>query len=643
MSADIPIQPTNCPLSVRFPDGVIAQSIGTANVALPSTTGSLPAHIFANDSLENSLFGITELTEQGCDVTFSQGGLALYQGGNQIHYSPKISTDMFWQLPLVPASTSPDNTPVFAAANALISLPSDRDFVAFMHATLGSPAISTLLRALRRRWLDSIPRLTAAIVHKHRPNSVATALGHLDQTRQGLRSTNISSPVTIETLSNAHPALPIDEGGSNNPDAEDTTLDEPYDESDIPLVFCKLMNAADCDATGRFPIQSMNKNEYMLVSYFKGSIHVEAMPSRHHTSYIDAYQHTFDHWKKYGPLPGIIRLDNETSHHLQAFVELVSTFQYFPPGNHRANRAERAIRTWKNHFLATIATASKNFPMRHWDKLIPIAEITLNCLLPWHPDPSISAYHGLTGAPYEFRSHPMGPAGTAVIIHDKPDKRKTWQMHGTPGFYLGPALSHYRVHRCLSSATNSDRNSDTVAWFPDSLIPPPPLSTTEALHAAILDLQTLIQRQLKHGDDDSVLQLPQSLLADIQDLALMYHPVIDHSATEQRVLPTTQDHTHLALSEQTAIPVIIPPSTDALVPPPVNIQGPNIMIPTTLMRTTPLPPVVHPYRTRSSTAPERVPGAVPAYEALLATSGVGSSPDISPSLLLRVALGFLLL
>ena len=86
------------------------------------------------------------------------------------------------------------------------------------------------------------------------------------------------------------------------------------------------------------------------------------------------------------------------------------TFQYFPTGTHLANRAERCIRTRKNHFISTFAKASSKFPMSYWNKLIPLAEITLNCLLPWQPNPAITAYHGLTGALLKFCAHhPVPP------------------------------------------------------------------------------------------------------------------------------------------------------------------------------------------------------------------------------------------
>ena len=205
-------------------------------------------------------------------------------------------------------------------------------------------------------------------------------------------------------------------------------------------IYVKIFHTADFDVAARFPVPSAGfKYIYQLVSCYKGNIHVEIMPSRTSGSYILAYEKTFQHWSRYGPVPSIVRLDNETSAELEKFllVDLkVTSFQYFPPANHRANRAERCIRTWKNHFIATLATASPKYPVQQWTKLIPIAELTLNHLLPWQPNPAISAYHGLTGAQFDFRAHPIAPAGTAILIHEPPQTRGTWAGHGVPGFIL---------------------------------------------------------------------------------------------------------------------------------------------------------------------------------------------------------------
>ena len=324
LDAHLSISKTENPLVVLFPDSQIATAVGTTLVALPSTSLSLPAHVFADETLRKSLFSLTDISQAGYDTHLNQTGLTISQQGYLIHFTPK--TDTGWQLPILAPGT--------VAANAVMSLPSDKAFIQFIHATFGSPSISTFLRAVRRGYISTIPRLTSKLICTHKPHSVATALGHLDQQRQGIDSTTKQPTPTLTQLSSLQPS------------AETETDDEVPDDGP-PTIFCKLYSTADIDATARFPVQSAHKHEYILVSYFNGYIHVEPMSSRHCTSYIAAYSSTFAFWAQYGPLPAVVRLDNETSHQLEAFITPQATFNYFAPGNHRANRAERGIRTWK--------------------------------------------------------------------------------------------------------------------------------------------------------------------------------------------------------------------------------------------------------------------------------------------------------
>ena len=136
-------------------------------------------------------------------------------------------------------------------------------------------------------------------------------------------------------------------------------------------IYTKLFHTADFNATHQsFPCSSAGaKYSYHLVSCFNGNIHVEIMPSRTSASYITAYDNTFKHWSKYSAVPSIVRLDNETSIALENFLlvdKKVKSFQYFRTATHRSNRAERCIRTWKNHFIATLTTASPKFPISYW-------------------------------------------------------------------------------------------------------------------------------------------------------------------------------------------------------------------------------------------------------------------------------------
>jgi hypothetical protein len=63
-------------------------------------------------------------------------------------------------------------------------------------------------------------------------------------------------------------------------------------------------------------------------------------------------------------------------------------------------------------------------------------------------------------------AHPLAPFGTKVCIYVSSGERRSWDYHGLPGFYLGPAVNHYRAFRVYVSATESQRVSETLDWFP---------------------------------------------------------------------------------------------------------------------------------------------------------------------------------
>ena len=61
-------------------------------------------------------------------------------------------------------------------------------------------------------------------------------------------------------------------------------------------------------------------------------------------------------------------LDNECSNEVKkALAKHSISFQLMPPDSHRRNAAERAIQTFKNHFLSTLATCHADFPIAEWD------------------------------------------------------------------------------------------------------------------------------------------------------------------------------------------------------------------------------------------------------------------------------------
>jgi hypothetical protein len=109
---------------------------------------------------------------------------------------------------------------------------------------------------------------------------------------------------------------------------------------------------------------------------------------------------------------------------------------------HRRNKAERAIRTFKAHFLSILASVDPAFPPNRWDLLLPQAELTVNLLRQSTLYPTMSAWEHLNGF-YNFDATPMGPPGCRIISHVKGSTRRSWDFRGGAGFYVGPSLDHY--------------------------------------------------------------------------------------------------------------------------------------------------------------------------------------------------------
>ena len=73
------------------------------------------------------------------------------------------------------------------------------------------------------------------------------------------------------------------------------------------------------------------------------------------------------------------------------------TFELVPPHQHRRNAAERAIRTYKNHVLAGLATCDLAFLISKWDRILPQATLTLNLLRSSRVNPELSAHTYIFG------------------------------------------------------------------------------------------------------------------------------------------------------------------------------------------------------------------------------------------------------
>jgi hypothetical protein len=248
----------------------------------------------------------------------------------------------------------------------------------------------------------------------------------------------------------------------------------------------KLKGEINTDLTGRFPVMSSRGNKYIFVlyDYNSNAILVEPLQNCPGLSIVTAYTNLLDRLKKSGLKPKLQKLDNEASQALRNYmVEQDIDFQLTPPHFHRRNAAERAIRTYKNHLIAGLATTDPAFPLRMWCRLLRQSEITPNLLRPSHINPKLSAYAQIEGH-FDFNCTPLAPPGTRIIAHEKPGQRNTWDAHGVDGWYFGPAMLHYRCWEIYIISTNAERICDTVAFFPTKVSVPHLLLTYAAMHAA---------------------------------------------------------------------------------------------------------------------------------------------------------------
>jgi hypothetical protein len=185
-------------------------------------------------------------------------------------------------------------------------------------------------------------------------------------------------------------------------------------------------------------------------------------------------------------------LDNEASLALRSYLtKQVTYYQLATPQIHRRNNADRVIQTFKNHFIAGICSVDPNFLLKLWDKLLPQIKITLNLSRKSRINPHVYAYAQLNGH-FDLNRMPLAPLGTRVIAHEKPDQWDSWDPHGVDGYYLAPALDHYRCYLVHITKTKGTRIVGNVEFFP-SKTAMPQTSSKDLTIISALELSNALQ------------------------------------------------------------------------------------------------------------------------------------------------------
>jgi hypothetical protein len=302
--------------------------------------------------------------------------------------------ESFSNLPPVPRYTNniPAGTEPPTGLTA-IGTARPADVVAFHHAALFSPTLSTLELALPKGFLPPLPGLTLQALHCHPPHSVATIKGHLDRIRKNLRST--------KKVPKESPTTPV----SNTDKVDDWfSASEPFNKRShhfyVGFIKPERLGQIYSDLTGRFPIASSKENNYLLIIYDYDSNGILAQPMQTCTGPCiqAAYKVLHECLVAAGLRPQLQQLDNEASQSLKQFMTTEGIdYQLVPPGVHCQNAAKQAICTFKNHFIAGLCSTDKNFHLHLWNQLVPQAKLTLNMIQGSQLNPKISAHTQLNG------------------------------------------------------------------------------------------------------------------------------------------------------------------------------------------------------------------------------------------------------
>jgi hypothetical protein len=305
------------------------------------------AHVFPGMA-NHSLLSVGQLCDEGYIVFFKQAAVTICDPENsQILSGPRDLNTGLWRINL----KQTNNHIPEPIENNVYKLRNTGALVHYFHKALFSPTKSAMLQAVKDGHLITWPGLMEDAIKKHLKLTPATAMGHMNQMRQNIRSTS---------------KAPIEK--QQTPDSD--LGKKPH------LVYAVVVDQGQLytELTGKFPVRSNKGNSYVMVCYVYDCNYVKVIPmkSRSASEWVKAYDTVHQELTVKGFKPKLQTLDNEASAGLKNFFTVNDiAYQLVPPHCHLRNTAERAIRTFKEHFVAGLSSVDPEFPFHLWDRLLP--------------------------------------------------------------------------------------------------------------------------------------------------------------------------------------------------------------------------------------------------------------------------------
>jgi hypothetical protein len=171
-------------------------------------------------------------------VTFKQDTVTICNSGSsKLLSGPRDVTTGLWRINLKQTNKHIPN-PI---ANNVYKLRNTGALVHYLHKALISPTKSTMLQAIKDGHLITCPGLTEDAINKHLKLTPATAMGHMNQRLQNIRSTS---------------KAPIEK--QQPPDTDLGTKTH--------LVYAVVVDQGQLytDLTGKFQVRSSKGNSYVM-------------------------------------------------------------------------------------------------------------------------------------------------------------------------------------------------------------------------------------------------------------------------------------------------------------------------------------------------------------------------------------------
>ncbi len=471
------------PLIVNLPDGRKVRLTHVCDITIPGLPGTLTGHIIP--ALKTALLiGIHPLCKVGCKVVFNDVKFDVVYKGRVILQGYKDPSMDLWTLPITIEGmrTTPSHKDLPQAclgigraphppqdisdrAAFLHSIQTQANNVKFAHQPLCNPKISTLLKATQRGFLKGCPYISAKLINKYLNPSPATVKGYMKRPCHGIQSTTPRArtepavhvpvgtfpPAPVPSIHSKESSIYLARRPIEGYSEPHRTISEDNKES-IANIFVfgafadKNNGIVYHDLTGSFPFMSLDGSVCFFVLYHNKSNCILPAPisGLDDVSIFNTYTTQFEELVAKGFTPKLNMMDNQATKHIKKnLTDHECKLQLVEPHNHEINAAERAIQTFKDAFIAALATTDSEFPLQLWDRLTPQVRDTLNLMLASHINPAISAYEALNG-PYGWNRYPLASLGCKAIVYKDGDTRGSWASWGKDGWYLGPSKDHYK-------------------------------------------------------------------------------------------------------------------------------------------------------------------------------------------------------